>query len=325
MSNQMHALYVPDGVTPSVHVPVRQADGTYSVPVACDGTGKLGVTGIAGGGGGSGDASAANQATQITRETEIRDRIGTTADAAPADATATGTLLAWQRWIARAIGTPSDAAASSGTLSAMLRALVARLPTSIGPQNAASSLAVTLASDGAFATAVGTTTASAPADGATSGTLIGWVRAAVETLRTRLPTLSAGRLPVETRFPQVYSEVVSLVGLAAGTSLYGSVIDLGANRGQALVTALKSSGFNQSDAIAIQQSDDPLFATWTYCPRGDRTVGAVFSWTNAAGANVAVTACPSMRYARPVFVCLAGGSAQPAGSSMVIGALPGGL
>ena len=200
-----------------------------------------------------------------------------------------------------------------------------RLPAAIGPQNAAGSLAVTLASDGALVTAVGTTSAAAPADGATSGTLIGWLRAAVETLRTRLPELSSGRLPVETRHPQVYSEVVSLVGLAAGVTVYGSVIDLGAIRGQALVTALKSAGFNQSDAIAIQQSDDPLFATWTYCPRGDRTTGAVFSWTNAAGANVAVTACPSMRYARPVFVCLAGGSAQPAGASMVIGALPGGL
>lgn len=172
---------------------------------------------------------------------------------------------------------------------------------------------------------IGTTADAAPADGATSGTLIGWVRAAVETLRTRLPTLSAGRLPVETRYPQVYSEVVSLVGLAAGTTLYGSVIDLGANRGQTLVTVMKSSGFNQGDALFIQQSDDPLFATWVYCPRGDRTVGAVFSWSNAAGANAAVTACPSLRYARPGIVCLAGGSAQPAGSSMVIGALPGGL
>ncbi|HMW42181.1 MAG TPA: hypothetical protein PKC88_07390, partial [Plasticicumulans sp.] len=62
-----------------------------------------------------------------------------------------------------------------------------------------------------------------------------------------------------TGYPQVYSEVVSLVGLAAGVTVYGSVIDLGAIRGQALVTALKSAGFNQSDAIAIQQSDDPLF------------------------------------------------------------------
>ena len=124
---------------------------------------------------------------------------------------------------------------------------------------------------------------------------------------------------------QVYSEVVSLVGLAAGVTVYGSVIDLGAIRGQALVTAMKSYGFNQADALFIQQSDDPTFATWAYCPRGDRTVGAVFSWTNAAGANVAVTACPSLRYARPGFLCLAGGSAQPAGSSMVVGALPGGL
>ena len=243
--SQMTAMHVPDGASaPPDGQPLN--GGAYQKQLTCDDTGALRVTGIAGGGGGSGDASAAKQDTQIARETEIRDRIGTTADAAPAD-------------------------------------------------------------------------------GATSGTLIGWVRAAVETLRTRLPTLSAGRLPVETRFPQVYSEVVSLVGLAAGTTLYGSVIDLGDNRGQTLVTALKSAGFNQADAIAIQQSDDPSFATWTYCPRGDRTVGAVFSWTNAAGANVAVTACPSMRYARPVFVCLAGGSAQPAGSSMVIGALPGGL
>lgn len=94
MSNQMHALYVPDGVTPSVHVPVRQADGTYSVPVACDGTGKLGVTGIAGGGGGSGDASAAKQDTQIARETEIRDRLPTTLVAGALPVVARGGLTA---------------------------------------------------------------------------------------------------------------------------------------------------------------------------------------------------------------------------------------
>lgn len=94
MSNQMHALYVPDGVTPSVHVPIRQADGTYSVPVACDGTGKLGVTGIAGGGGGSGDASAAKQDTQIARETEIRDRLPTTLVAGALPVVARGGLTA---------------------------------------------------------------------------------------------------------------------------------------------------------------------------------------------------------------------------------------
>ncbi|HMV53649.1 MAG TPA: hypothetical protein PKC15_07945 [Rhodocyclaceae bacterium] len=144
-------------------------------------------------------------------------------------------------------------------------------------------------------------------------------------LLAKIPTLVGGRLPVETRHPQVYSEVVSLVGLAAGATVYGSVIDLGANRGQTLVTVMKAAGFNQADTLFIQQSDDPLFATWTYCPRGDRTVGAVFSWSNAAGGNVTVTACPSLRYARPGLTCLVGGSAQPAGSSMVIGALPGGL
>lgn len=144
-------------------------------------------------------------------------------------------------------------------------------------------------------------------------------------LLAKIPTLVGGRLPVETRHPQVYSEVVSLVGLAAGAAVYGSVIDLGANRGQTLVTVMKSAGFNQADTLFIQQSDDPAFTTWTYCPRGDRTVGAVFSWSNAAGGNVTVTACPSLRYARPGFACLVGGSAQPAGSSMVIGALPGGL
>ena len=74
MSAQLFALYIPDGVTPALPA-IRQADGTYLVPVTCDETGKLGVTGVAGGGGGAGDASAANQDTQITRETEIRDRL----------------------------------------------------------------------------------------------------------------------------------------------------------------------------------------------------------------------------------------------------------
>lgn len=203
-----------------------------------------------------------------------------------------------------------------------------RLPASIGSKTAANSLAVTLASDGTFATAIGQPSDTAATSDTGAFGVLAFVKRALQnwtTLLARIPALSSGRLPVETHCPQVYSEVVSLVGLAAGVTVYGSVIDLGAIRGQALVTAIKSSGFNQGDAIAIQQSDDPLFATWAYCPRGDRAVGAVFSWTNAAGANVAVTACPSMRYARPVFVCLAGGSAQPAGSSMVIGALPGGL
>lgn len=48
-----------------------------------------------GGGGGSGDASAANQTTQITRETEIRDRLGATTDAAATTDTGTFSLLAF--------------------------------------------------------------------------------------------------------------------------------------------------------------------------------------------------------------------------------------
>lgn len=168
MSNQMHALYVPDGVTPSVHVPIRQADGTYSVPVACDGTGKLGVTGIAGGGGGSGDASAANQATQIARETEIRDRIGTTTDTAPANLSAAGTVIAWFRWCASALGTLGEAAAVSGSVLAMMRQAVARMP-ALGQTTMASSRPVALASDQpALPTKVATFAASAsltrPAD-----------------------------------------------------------------------------------------------------------------------------------------------------------------
>lgn len=74
MSGQMFALYVPLGVTPSVLTSIRQADGTFLVPVQCDEDGSIGG---ASSGGGGGDASAANQASQITLETAIRDRLPT--------------------------------------------------------------------------------------------------------------------------------------------------------------------------------------------------------------------------------------------------------
>ena len=92
-----------------------------------DSNGALIVTGgTGGGGGGGGDASAANQTTQITRETEIRDSIGATSDAAPADTSAAGTLSAWSRWLARGVGAPADSAASSDTGTFSLIAFVKR-------------------------------------------------------------------------------------------------------------------------------------------------------------------------------------------------------
>lgn len=161
MNAQLFALYIPDGVTPALPA-IRQADGTYLVPVTCDETGKLGVTGVAGGGGGAGDASAAKQDTQIVRETEIRDRIGTTTDASPANLSAAGTAIAWFRWCASVLGTLGEAAATSGSVLAMMRQAVARTP-ALGQTTMASSRPVALASDQtALPTKVATFAVSAP-------------------------------------------------------------------------------------------------------------------------------------------------------------------
>lgn len=58
--------------------------------------------------------------------------LGTTADAAPANLSAVGTIPAWLRWISRGVGAPTDAAASSGTgIIGLLQALIARLPAAL--------------------------------------------------------------------------------------------------------------------------------------------------------------------------------------------------
>lgn len=165
--SQMTAMHVPDGASaPPDGQPLN--GGAYQVQLQATADGKLLVSGISGGGGGSGDASAAKQDTQIARETEIRDRIGTTTDVAPANLSAAGTVIAWFRWCASALGTLGEAAAVSGSVLAMMRQAVARMP-ALGQTTMASSRPVALASDQpALPTKVATFAASAsltrPAD-----------------------------------------------------------------------------------------------------------------------------------------------------------------
>lgn len=102
-----------------IHIADPSVPGGWRPATAADFTGTSS-------GGGSGDASAAKQDTQITRETEIRDRIGATSDAAPAGTGAAGTLSAWSRWLARGVGAPADSAASSDTGTFSLLAFVKR-------------------------------------------------------------------------------------------------------------------------------------------------------------------------------------------------------
>lgn len=147
-------------------------------------------------------------------------------------------------------------------------------------------------------------------------------------LLNKLPSLSSNnRVPVEIKTPILSGETISLASLAAGSSAFTSIVDLGAagTRSTVLITLLKSNGVNQADAIYIQQSDDATFATWTYAPRGDKSSGAVFSWTNASGSYTSITACPSLRYVRGGFSCLSGGTAQPSTSQLIIGVFPGGI
>lgn len=294
-----------------------------------DSAGNLLVNVAAGGGVGGGSSGGLTQSEHDALIAQAA-ALGAPSNATPASLAADGTVPAWLRWLARGIGAPSDAAAASGTgLIGLMQALLARWPSALGAATAAQSLPVTLASDGPLVTAVGATTAAAPADGATSGTLIGWLRAAVETLRTRLPTLSAGRLPVDNgatitggaltvTLPAVQSQLTDISGLAAGVTAYGGVIDLGAApRCTAIVTVAKLSGFNQGDTAMLQQSDDQT--NWYVVPPAANTQGTTTAFTNSAGTNVIASGRPSMRYVRGQVNGLAGGSAQPAGARLLVG------
>ena len=96
-------------------------DGTHAEVVSAE----ISLDGVQIAGGGlTPTESAAVQATAAA--------LGTTADAAPANLSAVGTIPAWLRWISRGVGAPTDAAASSGTgIIGLLQALIARLPAAL--------------------------------------------------------------------------------------------------------------------------------------------------------------------------------------------------
>ena len=221
--SQMTAMHIPDGASaPPDGQPLN--GGAYQVQLQATADGKLLVSGISGGGG-SGDASAAKQDTQIARETEIRDRIGTTTDAAPADDAAAGTLSAWLRWIARAIGTPSDAAASSGTLLAMLRALVARLPSALGGQLAPAALAVVQAP---FTPIPGsTTTTTATTSSATVAVPSGATSLRVLASAAAYMTFGASGVSATTSSMPLVAGVAEAVGVPAGATHYALITATG--------------------------------------------------------------------------------------------------
>lgn len=144
------------------------------------------------------------------------------------------------------------------------------------------------------------------------------------TLLGRLPSLSSGRIPVETSQAagatstvinrSVITDLVSLTGLANGVSAYGALIDLGANFDTCIVTVSKLQGANQADLLKLVQSPDNV--NWYLCPHAGYTQGSTHTQINTTASNVHVCGRPGMRYLRSQLDCI--GSSQPAGGILYL-------
>lgn len=349
--SQLTAIEVPDGVpVPPGNV---NPNGTIERLVQCNSVGVL-LGGSGDGAGGGGDASAANQNTQIARETNIRDAIGAAADAAATSDSGSFSLLAfvkraaanWTTLLARipalvsgrmpvdgsgvtqpvsvaSLPLPSNAATSGNqtTANTSLGSIDGKLPTP-GQKAAAGSISVVLSSDGPFATNFGAAGDSAATSDTGSASFISLVKRGLQnwtTLLARVPALVAGYLPVV--LPAITSQTTDISGLAAGSTTFGSWIDLGATRGSAIVIAQKLAGANQGDTVQLQQSDDQ--STGHYVHSAVYTAGATLAFSTSTGTAVGVVGRPSMRYVRGLVICLGGGSAQPAGARLLVGVHPG--
>ena len=203
-----------------------------------------------------------------------------------------------------------------------------RLSTSLGPKTAASSLAVTLASDGTFATAIGQPADTAATSDTGTFSVLALIKRALQnwtTLLARIPALASGRVPVETvqqsgsvtvtRLIDITYDVVSVASVAVNTTVTGTTIDLGASHSTCAVICHKSSGANQADTVSIEQSDDGT--NWYQVPRSDAPFGNAVGFSSASGVNCVVNGRPCMRYVRGKLTTANTGSSQPAGALLM--------
>jgi hypothetical protein len=187
-----------------------------------------------------GGASATNQTTQINLETQIRDRIGATDAAAAGTDTADSSLIGLIKRLLQRITSLVDrqpasppqqgggAVTSSTTRVTLatdgpgvtsLSSIDGKLPASLGAKPAAQSLAVTLASDGTFAQAMGVQGDSVATTDTGSFSLIALIKRVASNITSLLTATSSFRPVGSTVTVAVTSSGTAATALPSGSSV----------------------------------------------------------------------------------------------------------